>query len=149
MWVVENDCTESQKTIHANSIESIGKVSLEHMSWLESRERNILDPNTWELYVYCILRQLWQAVRVGSLVSHLLATVYSVREVFFGFAGHLEFFAGHLIEFNSSSSRTSRTLSLYCKTSQPLKPLKSNLVWGLGYWLVMDRTTFWNLIFEC
>ncbi len=28
----------------------------------------------------------------------------SVREVFFGFAGHLEFFAGHLIEFNSSSS---------------------------------------------
>ena len=29
---------------------------------------------------------------------------YSVREVFFGFAGHLEFFARHLIEFNSSSS---------------------------------------------
>ncbi len=28
----------------------------------------------------------------------------SVREVFFGFAGHLELFAGHLIEFNSSSS---------------------------------------------
>ena len=28
----------------------------------------------------------------------------SVREVFFGFAGHSEFFAGHLIEFNSSSS---------------------------------------------
>ena len=28
----------------------------------------------------------------------------SVCEVFFGFAGHLEFFAGHLIEFNSSSS---------------------------------------------
>ncbi len=34
----------------------------------------------------------------------VICAAFSVCEVFFGFAGHFEFFAGHLIEFNSSSS---------------------------------------------
>ncbi len=37
---------------------------------------------------------------------HLVLACISVREVFFGFAAHLEFFAKYFIEFNSSCART-------------------------------------------
>ena len=45
----------------------------------------------------------------------------SVCEVFFGFAGHFEFFAGHWIEFNSSSSQDILKICQTCPASRPVQ----------------------------
>ncbi len=64
------------------------------------------------LSYYTSVPYLWQVLCWGCSTMHLRLvcktalrqSFYSVCENFLGFAGHSEFFIGHLIEFKSSSS---------------------------------------------
>ena len=60
---------------------------------------------------------LGTCMQYGSDIAITLGVHISVREVFFGFARHLEFFAGHLIEFNSSSSPDILKIRRTCQAS--------------------------------